>query len=266
MRNGIGACLTIALAGAPGFLAAALAAPILEFEDCDECPTMVQLPTGFAFSKYPVTRKEFAAFAEETEHDGKGCYQWNDGQWSMAEGADWRAPGIEQEDDHPVVCVSWLDATAYADWLTERTGRSYRLPTLEEFQEAARAGGDTKFWWGDDASAVCEHANVGDASLEKKYSKTKSNVGCDDGFVHTSPVDHFKPNAWGLHDMAGNVWQWTNSCLKGDCSNAHFRGGAWNDVWPHQFAITESFGDRIVVRSIGLGMRVISEGQSGEAN
>ncbi|MCV0396386.1 MAG: formylglycine-generating enzyme family protein [Rhizobiaceae bacterium] len=226
---------------------------------------MVQLPTGFAFSKYPVTRAEFSVFATETNFSDKGCYQWDDGQWSMAESADWQSPGFEQGDDHPVVCVSWLDATAYADWLTEKTGRSYRLPTLEEFQEATRAGGDTDYWWGADATAVCSHANVGDASLEAVFKNTESHVGCDDGFVYTSPVSQFPANEWGLHDMAGNVWQWTNSCLKGDCSNAHFRGGAWNDVWPHQFMITESFGDRIVVRSIGLGMRVISEGQSNRA-
>lgn len=265
MRRAIHAFIRTALVIAPGFLSVAWAAPILEFSDCDECPAMVQLPTGLAFSKYPVTRKEFSAFAMETKHDGKGCYRWNDGEWSMAETADWSAPGIEQEDNHPVVCVSWLDATAYAEWLTDKTGRAYRLPTLEEFQEAARAGGETDYWWGADASALCKHANVGDASLETEYRKTKSNVGCDDGFVHTSPVNQFPPNPWGLHDMAGNVWQWTNSCLKGDCSNAHFRGGAWNDVWPHQFTITESFGDRVVVRSIGLGMRVIGEGQPGEA-
>jgi formylglycine-generating enzyme required for sulfatase activity len=96
---------------------------------------MVALPRGFLMSRSPVTRAEFQVFAAET-----GFAQPN---W----GCKWNAAGIAQEDDHPVVCVSWLDATAYAEWLTESTGHPYRLPSFEE-SAAAAAGATSRFGGG----------------------------------------------------------------------------------------------------------------------
>ncbi|MCQ0986588.1 formylglycine-generating enzyme family protein [Jiella marina] len=230
-----------------------------EYQDCPTCPVMVKMDSGPDFAKFAVTRDQFAEFAATQDPYEKGCFRWRDTGWFRDEEATWDQPGFEQTGDHPVVCVSWLDATAYAEWLSEKTGQLYRLPSVEESIAAASAGATTKYIWGDDADGACLYANVGDQSLKGPYPQAKQYIGCDDGYVHTAPVGSFKPNALGLYDVYGNSWEWTNSCLKGDCANAIFRGGAWNDIWQNQFEVGYSFGDRIVVRSGGLGFRVVRD-------
>ena len=108
-------------------------APGSEFQDCPECPVMVVLPDGSAIGKYPVTRGEFAAFATATGFEGKGCNQRAGNTWTKVADSDWATPGYPQTDRDPVVCVSWLEANTYAEWLSEKTGKLYRLPTFEEF-------------------------------------------------------------------------------------------------------------------------------------
>lgn len=228
--------------------------------DCTECPELVELPDGTLIGKYPVTRGQYAVFAAQTGHSGNGCSLRRGTRRGWSETSDWTNPGYPQQDDHPVVCVSWNDAVAYTDWLTERTGHLYRLPTLEESARAAAGGATTEFWWGDDYDAICGFANTADAAFKTGFPEDERPLQtCDDGYVNTAPVTAFPANGWGLHDAVGNVWNWTNSCLRGDCSNAIFRGGGWDTPVRKYFRPAEYFGDRIVLRNDVIGIRVLRE-------
>jgi formylglycine-generating enzyme len=238
----------------------AKAAPGKAMQECATCPIVITLPDGSAIGKFPVTRSEFAAFANETKFEGKGCFQMqaNGKDWLTGENADWKSPGYAQTDRHPAVCVSWNDATRYVEWLSKKTGHEYRLPTLEESVAAAVAGGTDEFPFGGDPATICQYANVGDVSYAKAFpGDARPHQPCDDKFAYTAPVGSLKPNKYGLYDMTGNVWQWTNSCMKGDCSNAIFRGGAWNDTDLENFRVRHSWGDRVQVRSFALGFRIL---------
>jgi formylglycine-generating enzyme required for sulfatase activity len=148
--------------------------------------------------------------------------------------------------------VSWGDATDYADWLSDKTGKHYRLPTEAEFEYASRAGKKTVWPWGDgNAESACKFANTIDQSGHKKYPINEA-ANCDDGFVATAPVGSFPANAFGLKDMTGNVWEWVEDCYhdsyKGapkdgsawesdDCKERVARGGAWlENVWDSRIA------------------------------
>lgn len=127
----------------------------------------------------------------------------------------WRTPGFEQTEDSPVVCVSWRDALAYCQWLTETRDGRYRLPTEAEWEYACRAGSSTWYSWGEDPDDAFDHANVADGALEAAHpnmTRFQRAVGLEanagDGFVYTAPVASFEPNDWGVHDMHGNVWEW----------------------------------------------------------
>ncbi len=249
------ACLTGGLAVTEGH---AQTAP-LEFQDCDTCPPMTVLPDGSSMSTTLVTRGEFAVFATETGvAPDAGCFLRGAGDWQFDEKGGWGNTGYAQADDHPAVCVSWVEATAYADWLADRTGKAYRLPTVEESTAAAAGGTDTAYWWGEDFAEVCAHANAADATFRAQFPEDKRKIlACDDGYAWTAPVRTFGPNPWGLYDAVGNAWQWTNSCLKGDCSNAIFRGAAWAAPNPDHFKPGGQWADRIILRNAAVGFRLM---------
>jgi len=182
----------------------------------DEAPQhQVSLPS-FALGKYDVTRGEYAAFARETGYPaGDGCGSGRAiFKWEKDPKLNWENPGFKQTDRDPVVCVGWLDAKAYVAWLNGKVRQKpsvsgdgpYRLPSEAEWEYAARAGTTTKFYWGDDDAAAAAHgwfnANSGCEKVEGLF--------CDHGQTH--PVGAKPPNAFGLYDMAGNVWQWTEDC------------------------------------------------------
>jgi formylglycine-generating enzyme required for sulfatase activity len=241
------------------------AAPVeaaAEFDDCDGagwCPKMVTVPSGsflmgspnsepgrfddenpqrrvkiqaFAMEKYLVTRAQYAQFASLTHRPlAKQCVIL-----TGTKDPSWRDPGFAQGDDHPVVCVTWVDAQDYARWLSQRTGKKYRLPTEAEWEYAARAGSTGAFPWG--AKPSHEHANYG---AETPYTPLASGR---DKWLYTSPVGSFPPNAFGLYDMHGNVSQWVQDChadsyakLPTDgsaydpkgCKVRVSRGGMWGD-------------------------------------
>lgn len=185
--------------------------PLAVFKDCDVCPEMVVVPAGkfligspsdehgrrtdegpqkelslseFAIGKYEVTFAEYDAFVEAT--GGKSPSDSGSGRGNK-----------------PVVNVSLQDAVAYVTWLSEQTGRHYRLPTSAEWEYAARAGSTTTYPWGDEIGEV--HANC---------------FGCGSEWdaVESAPVGSFPPNDWGIHDAVGNVWEWT--CSKYESSYA----------------------------------------------
>jgi formylglycine-generating enzyme required for sulfatase activity len=182
----------------------------------DEAPQhQVSLPS-FALGKYDVTRGEYATFARETEYPaGDGCGSGRAiFKWEKDPKVTWENPGYAQTNRDPIVCVSWQDARAYIAWLNRKAHRGgaasangpYRLPSEAEWEYAARAGTTTKFYWGDDDAAAPVHAWFNANS----GCENVTGLFCDHGQTHR--VGAKPPNAFGLYDMAGNVWQWTEDC------------------------------------------------------
>jgi formylglycine-generating enzyme required for sulfatase activity len=234
------------------------------FKDCPDCPEMVMIPAGsftmgappdeevateredqvrvsianpFSVGRYAVTRGEFAAFVAATDHktDG-GCYRLSETKKKIDR--DWKSPGFVQHDNHPVVCVSWNDAKAYAAWISSRTGKAYRLLSEAEREYAARAGSATPFWWGSTIST--DQANYNGNMIYPGGTKGEWRE-------MTVAVDSFSANPWGLYNVHGNVWEWTEDCWNpknagnpgdgrarssGDCSLRVLRGASFNNA-PH---------------------------------
>ena len=223
------------------------------FKDCRDCPEMVVIPPGsfrmgdlsgggndnekpvhpvtidykFAVGRYEVTRGEFAAFIRESGHRMEdGCWFWNAAEKKVENGSskNWRNPGFKQTDSDPVVCVNWDDAKTYARWLGRDSGKKYRLLSEAEWEYVARAGSSTKYPFGDSEGLLCEYGNAADRSTGFDWR----NKACSDGYgEQTAPVGSFKPNAFGLYDTVGNVWEWTEDCWNGSYSGAPTDGSAW---------------------------------------
>jgi formylglycine-generating enzyme required for sulfatase activity len=122
----------------------------------------------------------------------------------------WQSSTLKQTGTDPVVNVNWYDANAYAAWLSQETGHRYRLLSEAEYEYAQRAGTSTAFWWGANAREVCSHAN-----------------GWNCGHSRTVPVGSYPANAFGLYDMAGNIWEWTEDCWNSNYEGAPVDGTAW---------------------------------------
>lgn len=160
----------------------------------------VELTRAFYLGVHQVTVGQFRKFVDATEYRTEGERD-SKGGWGVNEKRSlekderfiWSSPGFKQTDDHPVVLLSWNDAQAYCQWLSQTENRTYRLPTEAEWEYACRAGTRTAYSFGDDPRALVDHGNVG---------------GSEDGFRYTAPVGQFKPNRYGLYDMHGNVWEW----------------------------------------------------------
>lgn len=233
------------------------------FQDCEDCPEMVVVPAGqfvmgtadsepgrlsnegpqrevaisqpFAVSKYEVTVADFRRFSEETDRGVKNtnCVVVTGlrGGEPVA-GKSWQDPNYEQDEDHPVVCISWNDSQDFVAWLSEKTGKSYRLLTEAEWEYAARAGTSTRYSFGNSEDQLCEYANVPDVRAKADIESNEGwvpwrYVDCDDGYgLQTSPVGTFKPNAFGLHDMHGNVWEWVQDCYVDNFEGAPKDGSA----------------------------------------
>ena len=177
----------------------------------------------FALGVYEVTRNEYQAFVTATGHSADGgCHGPSVRRWE----ASWRSPGFAQAGDHPVVCVNWEDAQAYARWLSAETGQGYRLPSEAEWEYTARAGTRTRRYWGDDPDDGCAFANGVDRTYKAHFDQGSA-ADCTDGVVWTSPVGNYEPNAFGLHDMLGNVTEWTEDCWHDDYDGAPRDGSAW---------------------------------------
>lgn len=163
----------------------------------DESARQVTLSRDYYLGKYPVTRGQFEAFAiesgyrTEAERGSSGGHGWDGKALVQKPGFTWRAPGFEQTNDHPVVIITYDDAQAFTGWLSKKSGREVTLPTEAQWELAVRAGSKTRFYAGDDADAAGRigwfNANAGNG---------------------TRPVGQKKSNELGLHDMAGNVWEW----------------------------------------------------------
>ncbi|RLJ16347.1 formylglycine-generating enzyme family protein [bacterium endosymbiont of Escarpia laminata] len=206
--------------------------------DSDERPVhTVRFAQPFEMGRYEVTFEEYDLFAAATGQDKPNDEGWGRGR-------------------RPVINVSWIDAGAYTQWLSERTGLKYRLPLEAEWEYAARATTTTPRFWAenaeDEVDAACAYANVFDkkneSRLKSSYNITWEPFGCADDFPFTAPVGEFRTNDWGLHDMLGNVWEWNQDCYiasyedalgdgstrgpadGGECARRVLRGGSWGDV------------------------------------
>jgi formylglycine-generating enzyme len=243
------------------------------WDDVRESPARtVTLRRPFAIGRLEITRAQFRAYAEDVAFNEKGCSEWGGTAWNRDAGRDWRDPGFAQRDDEPVVCVSWVDAKAYAAWLARKTGRSYRLATEAEWEYAARAGSVTSRYWGEAAADGCVYANIGDRSVTR-LGMTEGLARCDDGYTRTAPVGSFKPNAFGLHDMLGNVWEWTEDCwqpgyigapvdgsarVDGACSIRVPRGASWNSHYRNVRSANRGSYEA-AGRYTHIGIRVVSD-------
>jgi formylglycine-generating enzyme required for sulfatase activity len=180
----------------------------------------VTISKAFHMGKHEVTVGQFRKFLEAAGYKTdaekgtgfKGAFVVADGKGKLAEDASWRNPYFKQTDEHPVVCVSWNDARAFVDWLNatdkaKPAGSTYRLPTEAEWEYACRAGTTTWYQWGDDPDKGKGWCNAGDLTVKKTFPDWTV-FNWDDGFLYTAPVGSFKANAFGLHDMHGNAWEW----------------------------------------------------------
>jgi len=165
----------------------------------------VGIEHSFALGRYPVTVGEWRAFAKATG-------------WQSKLDVDWQQPGFAQDDRHPVVCVTWHDAQLYLQWLSEKTGQQYRLPSETEWEYACRAGTHTAFSFGDQITP--EHANYDGHFTYNDGPKGNSHGG-------TTRVGSYQPNPWGLFDMHGNVWEWTQDTMHENYLGAPTDGSAW---------------------------------------
>ncbi len=160
----------------------------------------------------------------------------------------------------PVIYVSWWDAFAYADWLSQVTGKRYRLPTEAEWEYAARAGTQTAYWWGDEVDR------------DDKVWANCYGCGSESGGEQTVPVGSYEANAFGLYDMAGNVWEWTCSeyfyeyngaeqhCIDRDRTDSRrvFRGGSWFNLQPWARSAPRDYWSPDY-RSSSLGFRLVQD-------
>lgn len=220
------------------------------FRDCPACPEMVRVSGGqFEMGDIagsgeadelplrPVTLAAFAAGRYEVTFDewdacvaGGGCSgRPSDAGWGRGR--------------NPVINVSWNDAQRYVGWLSRETGKRYRLPSEAEFEYLNRAGSRAAFPWGDDGGEACTYANVADRQAKKRKPEWNT-FPCDDGAAVISPVGSYRSNGFGLFDVAGNVWEWTQDCYQSyrqasndgrahspaDCARRVIRGGSWSDA------------------------------------
>ena len=203
-----------------------MGSPVLETERNDDERRHRVCVEGFSIGKYEVTFAEYDYFVEATGQRRPDDEGWGRGQ-------------------RPVINVSWHAATAYVRWLSKETGRRYRLPTEAEWEYAARAGAETSRYWGDDPSRACEYANASDHVLKDALDDITTEWpmdwwhACRDGQAYTSPVGGYRANRHGLHDMLGNVWEWTCSeydkgyggeerhCASGSVGRRAMRGGSY---------------------------------------
>lgn len=225
------------MADLPGSTAALADTRPGSFRDCDTCPEMMALPAGRLAMGSPEVKttglseealKYAGEFEEQPQHPvtirafAIGLYEVTQTEWVAIMGSN---PSSRQGDRLPVENVSWEEAQEFARRLSERTGKPYRLPTEAEWEYAARAGSTQTFPFGDDPS------------LLPRYAWFRANAD-----AHSHPVGTREPNAFGLYDMLGNVWERTEDCWRphyedapadgsartdGDCDLRVVRGGSW---------------------------------------
>ena len=257
----------------------------------DEAPVhRVRITRDFYLGQTEVTVGQFRQFLKvsgyvpESITDGTGGYGYNPQHTPSGPRGEqfdgrnprysWANPGFAQSDARPVVNVTWNDAQALAKWLSQTEGRVYRLPTEAEWEYSARAGTRTRYHHGDNPEGLTAVANVFDAHARALWPAFASHaVRGDDGHAFTAPVASFAPNAFGLHDMHGNAWEWTQD-LHDENYYAHSpvddpqgptqgtvyvrRGGSWH-TWPLYLRASYRNWNSPQTRYTLVGIRLLME-------
>jgi len=243
----------------------------------------VTISKGFAMGRAEVTVAEFRAFVRQSGYvpdsdrlGGASVYDEANGRMQMRAGVDWQDDyaGQRAQGSDPVVNVSWNDAHAYAQWLSKRTGKHYRLATEAEYEYAERAGTTTPYWWGDGTPTqkVENLTGSGDRSpAHRSWANAFRNY--TDNYWGPAPVMSFLPNAFGLYDIGGNVSEWVADCwhenyvraptdgsawVNPGCAERVIRGGSWGSA-PDQDRSSFRLGAASDSRSGRVGFRVIRD-------
>jgi len=172
----------------------------------------VTITRPFFLGKYEITVAQFAKFIGDTAHkpaEVGSRFNRDTGEFDFGAQCSWLDPGFEQGDDHPVVGVAWVDASAFCTWLGSKGGNRYRLPTEAEWEFACRAGTTTPCWFGKGQASVNYAENFADTTFRDAFSRTTMDAPSgEDGHVFTAPVGSFRPNPFGLYDMIGNAGEY----------------------------------------------------------
>lgn len=261
-------------------------------ELADEAPVhKVRISRDFYLGQHEVTVGQFSQFIEasgytpESIADGMGGYGYNRAyepakskHGDAFEGRDpkysWRNPGFAQDDTHPVLNVTWNDAVAMSRWLSRHEGKTYRLPTEAEWEYACRAGSNTRYYNGNAPQSLPQIANTFDADAAPHWPAWQAfALSGRDGHAFTAPVGSFAPNAFGLHDMLGNAWEWTADWHDenyyaqsppgdpqgpADGSVRVRRGGSWH-TWPMYTRCSYRNWNSAKTRYTLVGMRLLLE-------
>ena len=206
----------------------------------------------FAIGRYEVTVEEFDRYVRETgatvggicgirliesgtqalkftgtRHPESGTGTWGPYHVYISDGS-YAQPGLPVTPRQPAVCVSRNEVEGYLAWLSKKTGRAYRLPTEAEWEYAARAGTGTMAFWGDDFAKACDYANFGDKASGYQAGFA---APCAEAIrpAWTAEAGSYKPNAWGLHDMAGNAQEMIDDCWHGSYEGAPADGSPWRE-------------------------------------
>jgi formylglycine-generating enzyme required for sulfatase activity len=248
--------------------------------DSEEPQRRVQITTGFALGRSEVTVGQFRIFLRASGYrtdaariGSANVYDESGGRMREQSGADTNSDyrGERADDRLPVINVSWNDTKAYLAWLSERTGKRYRLPSEAEFEYALRAGSATRYPWGDGSpDRVVENVTgEGDRSPSRR-SWTRAFARYTDGYWGPAPVQSFAANAFGLHDIDGNVSEWVEDCwhenyvraprdsaawVNPGCTSHVVRGGSWGSD-PDQVRSAFRIAASATARSARVGFRV----------
>jgi formylglycine-generating enzyme len=249
----------------------------------DELPERTfALREPFEVSRYEITRDQYEAFVRATGRTAGGdCLtdRHQRGNWVYDAETTFRDPGFAQSGNHPVACVSWDDAQAYAEWLSARTGDHYRLLTEVEWEYVARGGAANAIYpWGDEPEEGCAFANGFDQVGLAAYQGIDTSgypvydpLNCADRGVHTMPVGSLRANSFGVFDMIGNVSEWIEDChapshdavseegappaIAGSCEKRIAKGGSWGTLG-HNLRTAERFPYAATHRDDSIGIRV----------
>jgi formylglycine-generating enzyme required for sulfatase activity len=261
----------------PALAASVSLQPGAVFRDCPDCPEMVVVPPGsfamgrdggvseeryegpvrdvnvaysFAAGRYEVTNAEYRRFVDATGYDAQeGCNYYQEGTWVKDMALSWLDPGYGRpiKPDEPAVCLAWYHVKAYVDWLAEETGQPYRLLSEAEWEYLANAPPAGPLATAQRGDELCPYANILDQSGARVVEPfgIYQPVACDDGHERQAPVGSFPPNAYGLYDVVGNIWEWTEDCyampipaepvdgspqLTEGCDRRAVKGGSWGSA------------------------------------